>query len=65
MKAIAKYIKKVSPVLGVIDFHSFSQLVLYPYSELTQHTSETMSTQLMTASAYVLVQCETVMVHSN
>ena len=34
MKAIVKYIKKIAPVLGAIEFHSFSQLVLYLYSEL-------------------------------
>ena len=34
-QAIMKYFMEIRPVLGAIDYHSYSQAVLYPYGKLT------------------------------
>ena len=33
VQAIVKYLKANAPVVGGLDFHSFSQIIVYPYGK--------------------------------
>ena len=47
VKAIMAYFKRIAPVYGAIDFHSYGQDVLFPYSKLIIHYNYKVTSSLL------------------